>query len=149
MWKVSAGNCNVGQSTLLQTFRGLDEPRVCWSEARQTHFTVTLLLSAVYCDRLCGLLVRVPGYRSRVPGSIPGATRFSHKQWVWNAVHSSSWVRLRRYLKEKVADPVKKIGNTAIGIYWADYVTPPLSAKVGTNFVDKLRSLGRRSSLAD
>jgi hypothetical protein len=30
-------------------------------------------------DRLCGLLVRVPSYRSRGPGSIPGATRFSEK----------------------------------------------------------------------
>jgi hypothetical protein len=31
-----------------------------------------------YCviDRLCGLVVRVPGYRSRGPGPIPGATRF-------------------------------------------------------------------------
>jgi hypothetical protein len=28
-------------------------------------------------DRLCGLLVGVPGYRSRGPGSIPDATRFS------------------------------------------------------------------------
>jgi hypothetical protein len=30
-------------------------------------------------DRLFGLVVRVPGYRSRDPGSIPGATRFSEK----------------------------------------------------------------------
>jgi hypothetical protein len=30
-------------------------------------------------DHLCGLVVRVPGYRSRAPGSIPGATRFSEK----------------------------------------------------------------------
>jgi hypothetical protein len=30
-------------------------------------------------DGLCGLVVRVPGYRSRVPGSIPGATRFSEE----------------------------------------------------------------------
>jgi hypothetical protein len=30
-------------------------------------------------DRLCGLVVRVPGYRSRGPGSIPDATRFSEK----------------------------------------------------------------------
>jgi hypothetical protein len=29
--------------------------------------------------RLCGLLVSVPGYRSRDPGSIPGATKFSEK----------------------------------------------------------------------
>jgi hypothetical protein len=27
-------------------------------------------------NRLCGLMVRVPGYRFRGPGSIPGATRF-------------------------------------------------------------------------
>jgi hypothetical protein len=30
-------------------------------------------------DRLCGLAVRVPGYRSKSPGSIPGTTRFSEK----------------------------------------------------------------------
>jgi hypothetical protein len=27
-------------------------------------------------DCLCGLVVKVPGYRYRGPGSIPGATRF-------------------------------------------------------------------------
>jgi hypothetical protein len=32
-----------------------------------------------FTDRLCGLVVRVPGYRSRGAGSIPGATRFSEK----------------------------------------------------------------------
>jgi hypothetical protein len=30
-------------------------------------------------DRLCGLVARVPGYRSKGPGSTPGATRFSEK----------------------------------------------------------------------
>jgi hypothetical protein len=30
-------------------------------------------------DRLCGLMVRVPSYRSRGPGSITGATRLSEK----------------------------------------------------------------------
>jgi hypothetical protein len=30
-------------------------------------------------NRLCGLVVRVPGYRSRNPDLIPGATRFSEK----------------------------------------------------------------------
>jgi hypothetical protein len=30
-------------------------------------------------DRLCGLVVRVPGYRSRGSGSIPGSTKFSEK----------------------------------------------------------------------
>jgi hypothetical protein len=33
--------------------------------------------NAVYvsCDRLCGLVIGVLGYRSRGPGSIPGTTR--------------------------------------------------------------------------
>jgi hypothetical protein len=38
----------------------------------------------IYCDiyvpsSLCGLVVRVSGYRSRSPHSISGATRFSEK----------------------------------------------------------------------
>jgi hypothetical protein len=44
----------------------------------------------VIADRLCGLVLRVPGYRARGPGSIPGATKFSEKYWVWNGVHSAS-----------------------------------------------------------
>jgi hypothetical protein len=51
-------------------------------------------------DRLCGLVVRVLGYRSAGPGSILGITR-KKKLWVWNRVHSSSWVQLRSYLMEK------------------------------------------------
>jgi hypothetical protein len=31
-------------------------------------------------DRLCGLVVRVLGYRSGGPGSIPGTTRFSEEK---------------------------------------------------------------------
>jgi hypothetical protein len=30
-------------------------------------------------DRLCGLVVRVTGYKSKGPGLIPGAARFSEK----------------------------------------------------------------------
>jgi hypothetical protein len=41
-------------------------------------------------DGLYGQVVRVPGYRSRGPCSIPTATRFSEKWWVWNGVHSAS-----------------------------------------------------------
>jgi hypothetical protein len=47
--------------------------------------------------RLCGLVVRVPGYRSRGPGSISGTTG--------NGVRSASWVHMRSYLKDKVVAP--------------------------------------------
>jgi hypothetical protein len=57
-------------------------------------------------DSLCGLVVRVPGYRSRGPGSFPDTTRFSEKQWVWNGIHSASSVQFRSYLEGKVAAPV-------------------------------------------
>jgi hypothetical protein len=41
-----------------------------------------------------------------VPGSIPGATRFSESQWAWNGVHSAL-VRINEELLErKVAAPV-------------------------------------------
>jgi hypothetical protein len=53
-----------------------------------------------------GLVVRVPGYRSGGPGSIPDATWFPEKCWVWNGVPSASWVQLRNYLEENVAAPV-------------------------------------------
>jgi hypothetical protein len=71
---------------------------------------------AMRIDRLCGLVVRIPGYRSTGPGSIPGATRFPGKKWVWNGVHSASWVQLRGYLKENVVASVQKSENTAVGI---------------------------------
>jgi hypothetical protein len=38
-----------------------------------------LYFHAHYMDCLCGLVVRVVGYRSGGPGSIPGTTRFSEK----------------------------------------------------------------------
>jgi hypothetical protein len=62
-------------------------------------------LAYLHVDHLCGLVVRVPGYRSRGPGSIPGATRFCEKYWVWNGVHSASWVQLKSYLKKKCRKP--------------------------------------------
>jgi hypothetical protein len=38
----------------------------------------------------------------------------------------ASWVQVRNYLKEKVAAPVKKVEDTAIGIRHADDATPSL-----------------------
>jgi hypothetical protein len=51
-------------------------------------------------------MVRVPGYRSRRLGSIPGATKFSEEVVGLAQVHSASWVQLRSYLEETVAAPV-------------------------------------------
>jgi hypothetical protein len=71
--------------------------------------------------RIRGLVVRVPGYRSRGPGSIRGATRFSEKQRVLkNGVCSASWVQLKSYLEEEVAAPIYKTEITAVGILRAD-----------------------------
>jgi hypothetical protein len=56
----------------------------CWKRLRRCISTLIKFMKAIYLflafvinDRLCGLVV--PGYRSRGPGSIPGADRFSEK----------------------------------------------------------------------
>jgi hypothetical protein len=38
---------------------------------------IIIIIIIIISDRLCGLVVRVPGYRSWGPGSIRGTTRFS------------------------------------------------------------------------
>jgi hypothetical protein len=58
------------------------------------------------CDRLCGLVVRVPGYRSRVPGSIPGATRFPEKVVGLERGPLSLVSTTEELLDRKVAAPV-------------------------------------------
>jgi hypothetical protein len=55
-------------------------------------------------DRLCDIMVRVPSHRSRGPGSIPSATRFSDKFRVRNGVHSASLSTTEELLEKKSSD---------------------------------------------
>jgi hypothetical protein len=55
---------------------------ICIAEKRVSSEAQLILKYSYYLERnglLCGLVVRVPGYRSRGPGSIPGTTKFSEK----------------------------------------------------------------------
>jgi hypothetical protein len=38
-----------------------------------------IFVALIIPGRLCGLVIRVPGYRSRILGSIPGAARVTEK----------------------------------------------------------------------
>jgi hypothetical protein len=40
---------------------------------------LTFKIASLFQDHLCGLVVRVPGYRFRDPGFDSGAARFSEK----------------------------------------------------------------------
>jgi hypothetical protein len=57
-------------------------------------------------DRLWGLVVRVPGYISRGPGSIPGATTFFWEIVGLERGPLSLVSTTESYLKEKVASSV-------------------------------------------
>jgi hypothetical protein len=74
-------------------------------------------------DSLCGLVVRVLGYRSRDPGSIPGTTK---KVMVLERGPLSLVSATEELLDRKVAAPVYKTKNTAVGIRHADHVAPSI-----------------------
>jgi hypothetical protein len=62
----------------------------CWNQQSSNVRSTNITNRRILIDQPCGVVVIVPGYRSRSPGSIPAVTRFSEKQWVWNGVHSAS-----------------------------------------------------------
>jgi hypothetical protein len=75
-------------------------------------------------DRLCGVVVRVLGYRSGGLGSIPGTTR---KKVVGLERGPLSLVSTPgELLDRKVTAPVWKTENTAVGIRHADHVAPSI-----------------------
>jgi hypothetical protein len=68
-------------------------------------------------------VVRVLGYRSGGPGSIPGTTR--KKKVVGLERGSLNLVSTtEELLDRKIAAPVYKTENTAVGIHHADHVAP-------------------------
>jgi hypothetical protein len=69
---------NSAESMTLQTFNWEVRSSNLSRVTDYSHWGILLSFSPLR-DLLCGLVVRVPGYRSRGPGSIPGATRFSEK----------------------------------------------------------------------
>jgi hypothetical protein len=57
------------------------QPLEMWYKVVQRVWLLFRAVTSANIDGLCGLVARVPGYRSRGPGSIPGSTRFSEKYW--------------------------------------------------------------------
>jgi hypothetical protein len=75
-------------------------------------------------DRLCGLVVRVLGYRYGGPGSIPGTTRKKSSGLERGPLSLVSTTE--ELLDRKVAVPVYKTENTAVGIRHSDHMAPSI-----------------------
>jgi hypothetical protein len=75
-------------------------------------------------------VVRVLGYRSGGPGSIPGTTKKKKKVVGLEGGPLGLVSTTEELLDRKVAAPVQKIESTAIGIRHADHVVPFICKKL-------------------
>jgi hypothetical protein len=103
-------------------------------------FYIKLYFFTYAIDRLCVLWSEFLATDPEVSGSIPGAVRFSEKQWVWNGVHSALWGQLRSYLEEIVAAPVKNTETNDRG--------DPLGWPRNTLYQQKLALLRQQAAVA-
>jgi hypothetical protein len=80
LYKINSGEVKTGfcDPRLRREWRNLAESskESCGSELAALPVMITInISSSCTSDRVCGLVVRVLGYRSGGPGSIPGTTR--------------------------------------------------------------------------
>jgi hypothetical protein len=107
--------------------------------------TLIIKFQHKFADRLCGLVIRVPGYRSRDPGF--DSRRY---QIFLEVVGPLSLVRITEELLEwkSSGSESRKKRLTAVGICCAKK-RHSVSAKVGANLADMQRPLGKYSLLAE
>jgi hypothetical protein len=112
------------------------------------HFKI-ILFNYLFIDHLCGLVIGVPGYRSRVPGF--DSLRY-HIFWEVVGMERGP-LKLMNTIEELLERKSSGSGlkkwdyshRSSVGLI----TRHPLSANVFTNFADKRRSLGRCSSFVD
>jgi hypothetical protein len=84
---------------------------------------------------------------SEVPGSIHG--HYKKKSSGSGTGSTEPRETTEELLERNISGSGLETENTAVGIRHTDHVATSIRKKVGTNFADKRRSIGRYSSLVD